>query len=97
MTLPDVTRIYCGHEYTENNGRFALTLEPGNLELVSRMGEVKARRADKKPTIPSTMGLEKQTNPFLRPQSAGIRKTLGMEKDSDVAVFAEIRRRKDNF
>jgi hydroxyacylglutathione hydrolase len=97
MTLPDATRIYCGHEYTESNGRFALTIEPGNAALVTRVADVKATRAEKRPTIPSTMGLEKQTNPFLRPQSAEIRKTLGMEKASDTEVFGEIRRRKDNF
>lgn len=97
MTLPDATRIYCGHEYTESNGRFALTIEPGNTELVRRMNEVKALRAEKYPTIPSTMGLEKQTNPFLRPQSAEIRQRLRMEKSSDTEVFGEVRRRKDNF
>ena len=93
MTLPDATRIYCGHEYTENNGRFALTLEPGNAALAARMTEVKAARAEGWPTMPSTMGLEKKTNPFLRPDSLEIRKTLGMEKAGDVAVFGEIRRR----
>jgi hydroxyacylglutathione hydrolase len=97
MALPDATRIYCGHEYTESNGRFALTIEPGNAELVKRVADVKAMRAEKRPTIPSTMGLEKQTNPFLRPQSAEIRQTLGMETKSDTEVFGEIRRRKDNF
>jgi hydroxyacylglutathione hydrolase len=97
MALPDATRIYCGHEYTESNGRFALAIEPGNAELVKRVADVKAIRAEKRPTIPSTMGLEKQTNPFLRPQSAEIRKTLAMEKASDTEIFGEIRRRKDNF
>jgi len=97
MRLPDDTRIYCGHEYTLNNGRFALTLEPGNEALQSRMREVEACRARSQPTIPSTMSLEKATNPFLRTDSAEIRKTLGMEDSDDVAVFAEIRRRKDDF
>lgn len=97
MTLPDATRIYCGHEYTESNGRFALTIEPDNDALVKRMAEVKAMRGQKRPTIPSTMGLERQTNPFLRPRSGEIRKRLGMEEASDTEVFAEVRRRKDNF
>ena len=97
MTLPDATSIYCGHEYTENNGRFALTIEPGNAALTKRVAEVKAMRAEKRPTVPSSMGLEKRTNPFLRPGSAEIRQRLGMEKASDTDVFAEIRRRKDNF
>jgi hydroxyacylglutathione hydrolase len=97
MRLPDDTRIYCGHEYTQGNGRFALTLEPGNAALKSRMDQVNAARGQSKPTVPSTMGLEKATNPFLRPDSPEIRKSLGMEKADTVAVFGEIRRRKDNF
>jgi len=97
MALPDSTRVYCGHEYTLNNGRFALTLEPGNAELQSRMRFVESQRAQVKPTIPTVMGLEKRTNPFLRPGSPEIRKKLGMEAANDVDVFAEIRRRKDSF
>ena len=97
MTLPDATRIFCGHEYTLNNGRFALTLEPGNAALAARMLEVEAARARQAPTIPSTLGLEKKTNPFLRPDSAEIRNTLGMAQADDVAVFAEMRKRKDSF
>jgi hydroxyacylglutathione hydrolase len=97
MTLADSTRVYCGHEYTLNNGRFALTLEPGNTNLTTRMQEVERLRAADAPTIPSTIGLEKQTNPFLRPQSAEIRRTLKMAEASDVAVFAEMRARKDRF
>jgi hydroxyacylglutathione hydrolase len=97
MALPDPTRIYCGHEYTESNGRFALTIEPGNTALTARMTEVKMARADGRPTVPSTIALEKRTNPFLRPDSWEIRKNLAMEDASDVAVFGEIRKRKDNF
>ena len=97
MALPDETRIYCGHEYTESNGRFALTLEPGNRVLQTRMEEVRAARARKDPTVPATLGLEKQTNPFLRPDVPEIRKSLGMEKADTVSVFGEIRARKDKF
>lgn len=97
MTLPDDTRVYCGHEYTQSNGRFALTLEPNSAALVARMRDVDAARAKGQPTIPSAMGLEKETNPFLRPMSAELRKTLGMEDASDVEVLGETRRRKDNF
>ena len=97
MKLPDATRIYCGHEYTEANGRFALTVEPGNADLNARMVEVKATRAVGRPTLPSLMGLEKKTNPFLRPNSPEIRRSLGLESASDVEVFAETRRRKDAF
>ena len=97
MTLPDETRIYCGHEYTESNGRFALTLEPGNQVLQARFADVKATRAKGKPTVPGTMGLEKQTSPFLRPDNAEIRRSLGMETAGTVAAFGEIRARKDRF
>lgn len=97
MRLPDSTRVFCGHEYTLNNGRFALTLEPENSELSSRMRKVEAARAKNAPTIPSTIGLEKKTNPFLRPDSADIRRSLGLREADDVAVFAEMRRRKDSF
>ena len=97
MALPDATRIYCGHEYTEANGRFALTIEPGNAALTARMIEVKAARAAGRPTVPSTIGLEKQTNPFLRAASPEIRKKLAMQNATDAAVFGEVRHRKDNF
>lgn len=97
MTLPDATRVYCGHEYTQSNGRFALTLEPGNTALAARMKEVDAARAKGAPTIPSTIGLEKATNPFLRPDSAEIRHSLGLIHADAVDVFAEMRKRKDNF
>jgi hydroxyacylglutathione hydrolase len=97
MELSDDTRIYCGHEYTMSNGRFALTMEPNNENLQARVKEVEKLRAESQPTIPSTMRLEKGTNPFLRPNSPEIRKTLGLENADNVAVFAEIRRRKDVF
>ena len=97
MTLRDSMRVYCGHEYTLNNGRFALTLEPGNDDLVARMRDVEKRRAEGAPTIPSTIGLEKKTNPFLRPDSPEIRRTLDMERAGDVEIFAEMRSRKDRF
>jgi len=97
MTLPDCMRVYCGHEYTLNNGRFALTLEPANEDLAARMRDVENRRFEGAPTIPSTIGLEKKTNPFLRPDSPEIRRTLNMHRASDVEVFAEMRARKDVF
>jgi hydroxyacylglutathione hydrolase len=97
MRLPDQTNIWCGHEYTENNGRFALTLEPGNAALQARMAEVTALRRAGRSSMPSTMGLEKATNPFLRPDSPAIRASIGMEGAETVAAFAEIRRRKDRF
>jgi hydroxyacylglutathione hydrolase len=95
--LADGTAVYCGHEYTLNNGRFALGLEPGNADLQGRMKEVESLRSKALPTIPSNIGLEKKTNPFLRTGSAEIRATLKMEWADSVEVFAEIRRRKDAF
>jgi hydroxyacylglutathione hydrolase len=95
--LPTDTVVYCGHEYTQSNARFALSVDPGNEKLVARAAEIDALRAEGKPTLPTTIGAELETNPFLRPHDPAIRKLLGMENASDEAVFAEIRKRKDNF
>lgn len=97
MRWPDATRIYCAHEYTQNNARFALTIEPQNQDLINRIAEINKLRADDLPTIPTTLALEKKTNPFLRPASTAIRDTLNMQQASDVEVFAKIRRLKDKF
>jgi hydroxyacylglutathione hydrolase len=97
MKLPDDTRVYCGHEYTEANGKFALTVEPDNAVLQARMDDVRQTRAKGLPTIPSNIGIEKKTNPFMRAESREIRRTLGLENASNVDVFAETRRRKDKF
>lgn len=96
-TLPDDTRVYCAHEYTESNARFAVTVEPGNEMLQRRYQRIRELRAAGKPTVPSTLGEEKATNPFLRPMSGDIRQQLNMADAGDVAVFAEVRRRKDTF
>lgn len=95
--LPPATRLYCGHEYTQANARFALAVEPGNAALAKRAAEVDRLRAESLMTCPSTIGAELAANPFLRTSSADIRKTLGMEGASDVAVFAELRERKNDF
>jgi hydroxyacylglutathione hydrolase len=97
MRWPDETQIYCAHEYTQSNARFALTVDPENPALVKRAREVDELRANDLPTIPTTMGLEKSTNPFLRPMSPGLRRSLAMNDASAVDVFAETRKRKDNF
>ncbi len=95
--LPDETAVYFGHEYTLANARFALTIDPDNQRLKTRAAEIEALRAAGRFTIPTTIGLEKETNPFLRPGDPDIRRRLGMETRSDEEVFAEIRRRKDSF
>ena len=97
LALPDDTTVYCGHEYTQANARFALTIEPENAALLARAQEIDRLRADGKATLPTTIALEKRTNPFLRVNEPGIRKNLGMESASPAEVFAEIRKRKDHF
>ncbi|MCU0735011.1 MAG: hydroxyacylglutathione hydrolase [Methylotetracoccus sp.] len=95
--LPPHTMVYCAHEYTEANGRFALSLEPGNADLIARMRDVEALRRHGRPTVPFTLAEEMVTNPFLRPQSPPLRAALGLMDADDGEVFAEIRRRKDGF
>ena len=95
--LPGATRVYCGHEYTQSNARFAVTIEPGNAELTARAAEIAALRAAGKPTIPSTIDLENRTNPFLRPDRPELQAAQGWTGRDTVEIFAEIRRLKDNF
>lgn len=95
--LPDETAVYFGHEYTLSNARFALSVDPGNVRLQARAREVEQLRANGRYTIPTTIGIEKETNPFLRVADPAIRRGLIMETRSNEEVFAEIRKRKDNF
>ncbi len=89
--------VCSGHEYTAANARFALTIEPQNTELQRRAQSISDRRAQNLPTVPSTLGEELSTNPFLRPDSLDIRNNLRMQNATDAQVFAEIRSRKDKF
>jgi hydroxyacylglutathione hydrolase len=95
MQLPAATRIYCGHEYTLSNARFALKIDPENTDLQARASEVEKLRAENRMTLPTTVELELATNPFLRASSKAIRENLGLEEAADAAVFAEIRERKN--
>lgn len=95
--LPDETAIYFGHEYTLSNARFALTIDPDNEALQRRAAQIEEMRAEGRFTIPTMMGLEKETNPFLRAKDPSIRRNLIMEGKTSEEVFAEIRKRKDNF
>ena len=99
--LPDSTQVYCGHEYTEKNLRFALTLEPNNQALKSKYEWTQNVRAEGKYTIPSTIGDEKQFNPFLRTDSPELRGSLKKIdpklSDDKVAIFAKARELKDKF
>jgi hydroxyacylglutathione hydrolase len=95
--LGDDTLIYCGHEYTEENLKFALTVEPSNAAITDRLSEVKELRRRGQPSVPSTLIMEKAFNPFLRVKDPAIRKKLGMESAEDVEVFARLREMKDRF
>ena len=97
MALPDDTTVYCAHEYTQSNARFALTVEPHNAALAARAKEIDDKRARGEWTVPTTIALEKATNPFLRAASTDLRATVGLPNAADVDVFAETRARKDNF
>lgn len=93
--LPGDTRIYCGHEYTQSNARFALTIEPDNARLQKRAAEIDALRATGAATLPTTIAEELATNPFMRAHIPSIQKRLGMEGAPVWQVFAEIRDRKN--
>jgi len=97
MRWPDPTLLYCAHEYTQANARFALTVEPGNHALVERSRAVDGLRARGQPTVPTTLALEKATNPFLRPTSAEIQRSVGCDGSDPVEVFARVRALKDEF
>ncbi|HLW93173.1 MAG TPA: hydroxyacylglutathione hydrolase [Roseiarcus sp.] len=95
--LPGETEVYCGHEYTENNARFALTIEPDNVALKARVDEIAKRRAKGEATLPTTIAAELAANPFLRAEEPKVQARLKMSGADPAAVFAEIRARKDRF
>lgn len=97
QTLPDATRIFCAHEYTQNNGRFALAVDPDNLALQAKMAVVADLRAKQCPTVPSTMLEERATNPFLRADDARVQKNMGLFGKSPFEVFTALRAMKDRF
>ena len=95
--LPNKTTIYCSHEYTKANAKFALSVEPQNKALVSRFNEVEELVTSNKPTIPTNLELEKKTNPFLRTSSPSIREKLNLSNASNSEVFSALRKAKDKF
>ena len=97
LEWPDDTRLYCAHEYTQSNARFALSVEPQNADLQQRAARVAQLRAAGQATVPTTLAEERATNPFLRPHSAALRATLGLASAPDVEVFARTRALKDAF
>ncbi len=95
--LPGSTRVYCAHEYTQANARFAVTVDPENTALAGRSAEIDRLRAEGRPTVPSTIAEELATNPFMRADDADVAAAVGMPGADPVAVFAEVRGRKDRF
>lgn len=95
--LPTETLVYSGHEYTQSNARFALTIEPENPTLQARVASVNATRDRGEPTIPVELGLELATNPFMRAHLETLKANIGLTGATDEASFAEIRARKDRF
>ena len=97
MDLPPETTVYSGHEYTAANGKFAMTIEPGNPDLVARVAAVAQARAASQPTVPSTLSEELATNPFLRGHMPEVQASVGLENADPGEVFARVRQAKDNF
>ncbi|KAK9811355.1 hypothetical protein WJX72_002367 [[Myrmecia] bisecta] len=98
LKLPREALVYCAHEYTQSNARFAVMVDPDNPKLRRRKEEIDELRAQGRPTVPSILGDEFDTNPFLRPWDPAIRKHLGVPPDApDEVAFAALRRAKDNF
>src|SRR6266545_6853090 len=95
--LPDDFKLYCGHEYTAANVRFALSVEPDNAALRARAEEVSRLSAAGEPTIPTTIGVEKATNPFLRADMPALAAAVGLADAPAAQVFASIRAQKDRF
>ena len=95
--LPGETKVYCGHEYTQANGRFAVTIEADNPALKARVEEVARLRAEGRPTLPTTIAAELAANPFLSAEEPAVQAAVGMTGADPAAVFAEIRARKDRF
>jgi len=97
-SLPDETKIYCGHEYTVNNLQFAASLEPNNQSIAQKLELVTARRRRGEPSVPSTLADERATNPFMRTDSPELRASLRLSASADpVSVLAATRAAKDKF
>lgn len=95
--LPDDMLIASGHEYTVDNLRFALSLEPDNAQIISRITKVENGLAEGQPSVPSRLGAERHTNPFLRSHTPELKAATGTTGKSDVETFAAARRAKDAF
>ena len=97
MLLPETTQVYCGHEYTLSNIKFALSVDGENQALIEHNNKVQSLRDQNKPSLPTTLALEKQINPFLRCYDSDIRKNIGALDKTNVEVFQILRDKKDFF
>tara|TARA_A100000164_G_scaffold173101_1_gene153709 strand:+ start:746 stop:1510 length:765 start_codon:yes stop_codon:yes gene_type:complete len=95
--LPDKTKIYCGHEYTNNNGKFCIEIDKDNSKLKKRIKEVRSKIDLNEPTIPSILQDEIETNIFLRYDDKKIKKSMGIDNASNIEVFKKLRNLKDQF
>ncbi|RPE67146.1 hydroxyacylglutathione hydrolase [Pacificibacter maritimus] len=95
--LPDDTLVCSGHEYSASNAAFAITVDPENSALLKRVKDITEKRARDLPTVPTRLKLEKDTNPFLRADTSGVKSAVNMINATDLDVFTEIRARKDRF
>jgi hydroxyacylglutathione hydrolase len=95
--LPPETKVFCGHEYTESNLAFCMSVDPDNADLKKRAAEIENLRRQNKPTIPTTIGMELKTNIFFRLDDLTIRKSLSLNNATDLEVFTKLRKLKNNF
>src|SRR5262249_50273966 len=95
--LPSETELYCGHEYTVSNGKFGISIEPGNTKLAARLADAEATREAGKPTLPTRVDIELETNVFLRTANQAIRDRIGLPAAPNWKVFADLRERKNRF
>lgn len=95
--LPPATAVYCAHEYTERNLQFALSLEPSNQDLISRIKQTKSLRATNSPSLPSNIGLELRTNPFLRCDSEEVAEKIGLKGKELIEIFTAVRQSRNQF
>lgn len=95
--LPDEAKIYCGHEYTQTNARYGHQALPEDAAIAERLATVEEARKRGEPTVPTTMALEKATNPFLRADDPAVAEALGMAGADPVDVFAKLRAGRDVF
>ena len=95
--LPDDTLVYCAHEYTASNCAFAMSVDAGNLDLRERAAQIRVLRSQGLPTIPTSIALEKNTNPFLRADNPDLARSMGLDNANAAQVFAALRGKKDHF